>query len=302
MPRFHPRNTLFLLIVVVAVFLDLSTKEMAQRTLATETGTWSHYVHVDIRPQDHGLTVEQWARQRLGADPENPVEARVFRSIYQVDTTGAGRPPMRLQPHVVLDQRVEVVQLRYRAVSIIDGFWAHSYARNPGAAFSFLAGASEYVRRPFFIGMSILAVLVVLSLLRRVREDQKALVVALACVVGGAIGNLVDRIRYGYVIDFIDWYIRTENGEKHWPTFNVADVFICIGVGLLLFLILTGRADFEGDEQEAEPAPAPLARAEDDDGADLVLGEAEPTPAPTPRPSGDDGEGDPAGARSPVPA
>ena len=102
-------------------------------------------------------------------------------------------------------------------------------AYNPGAAFSFLGDASGW-QRWFFIVIAIIVIVVLLVWLRRLTAAEKATSLALALILGGAAGNLIDRLVYGYVIDFIDVYYR----DKHWPTFNVADSLLCIGVGLLI--------------------------------------------------------------------
>ena len=96
-----------------------------------------------------------------------------------------------------------------------------------GAAFSFLSSASW--RLPFFITVSIVAALVILIAFRKLRDDQKLAQTSLALIFSGAVGNLIDRVRMGEVIDFLDahWY------RHHWPAFNVADSLICVGVFLL---------------------------------------------------------------------
>jgi signal peptidase II len=100
---------------------------------------------------------------------------------------------------------------------------------NTGAAFGFLSSASGW-QNLFFIAVAVVAVGVVLSMLRKLKSSELQLAVALVLVLGGAVGNLIDRLIYGYVIDFIDFYI----GSWHFWTFNVADSAITIGAILLL--------------------------------------------------------------------
>jgi len=117
-------------------------------------------------------------------------------------------------------------------------FWQNRYTQNRGAAWGILAGAGEKFRVPFFHLVSIVAVIFILSYYRKLRADQRYLQVALALVFGGAIGNALDRILRGYVIDFIDWHWFDPTWLRpslHWPTFNVADSGITVGL-LLLFL------------------------------------------------------------------
>jgi signal peptidase II len=101
--------------------------------------------------------------------------------------------------------------------------------RNQGAAFSFLSGAGGW-QRWFFIGLAIVASVFIFVWLRKLDSSRRREAVAWALVLGGALGNLIDRILYGYVIDFLDVYV----GDWHWPAFNVADSAITVGVALLL--------------------------------------------------------------------
>ena len=108
------------------------------------------------------------------------------------------------------------------------GFFNLVHVHNKGAAFSFLATASAW-RLPFFILVSSIALVVIAVVFRRLRPDQRFTAFSLALIFSGALGNLIDRVRLGEVIDFLDvhWYAH------HWPAFNVADSAICVGVFLL---------------------------------------------------------------------
>jgi len=120
----------------------------------------------------------------------------------------------------------------YQSIPVLDGLFNITYLRNKGAAFSFLANASW--RIPFFITVTLVAAVVILVALRKLREDQRLLQAALAMIFSGAIGNLIDRVRLGEVIDFLDVYWKS----YHWPAFNVADSLICVGVALVAFDML----------------------------------------------------------------
>lgn len=134
--------------------------------------------------------------------------------------------------------------------------WTLVLARNRGGAWGLLQSAEEYVRRPFFLAISVLAIAFIVSLYRRVHPQQTALKWGLPLVLGGALGNLVDRIRFSWVIDFIDYratWVRYLNQginkiwhshavTDHWPTFNVADIVICVGVGLMAIDMFTSRS------------------------------------------------------------
>jgi len=115
----------------------------------------------------------------------------------------------------------------FDSIPVVDGIFNLTYVRNKGAAFSFLSHASW--RLPFFICVSIIAAIVILIAFRKLRDDQRLAQLSLAMIFSGAVGNLIDRIRLGEVIDFLDAYWRTH----HWPAFNVADSLICVGVFLL---------------------------------------------------------------------
>ncbi len=113
------------------------------------------------------------------------------------------------------------------SISVIPGFFNLTYVRNTGAAFGMLAGQESW-RHLFFQAVSILALGAIVYLFWTSRRDALALWGA-SLVFGGAAGNLVDRIRFGYVIDFLDFFL----GRYHWPAFNVADSSITIGACLL---------------------------------------------------------------------
>lgn len=132
---------------------------------------------------------------------------------------------------VLLDQLTKVAIERlfdYGDLHPIAGFFNLVLTYNKGAAFSFLAGASGW-QRPLLTTIGIVASLAILYLLAR-HGTQKLFSVALALILGGAIGNLIDRISYGYVIDFLDFHWR----GWHWPAFNVADAAIVCGAALLI--------------------------------------------------------------------
>ncbi|MGZ3254906.1 MAG: signal peptidase II, partial [Burkholderiaceae bacterium] len=110
----------------------------------------------------------------------------------------------------------------------VTSFFNMVLAYNKGAAFSFLAAESGW-QRYFFTGMGIAAALFIIYLLKR-HAGQRLFCWALSLVLGGAVGNVIDRIMYGHVIDFLDVHI----GNWHWPAFNVADSAICIGAVLFV--------------------------------------------------------------------
>jgi signal peptidase II len=124
---------------------------------------------------------------------------------------------------VVLDQLTKmwvVSSMRlHESVPLIDGLLSLTYVRNTGAAFSLLAGAPEAFRVPFFLTVASVAIVAIGLFLWNTPASHRLTLVALALVLGGAAGNLIDRLTYGEVIDFVDVYW----GDWHWPAFNVAD-------------------------------------------------------------------------------
>ena len=134
---------------------------------------------------------------------------------------------------LILDQATKLyVDARfelYESVPVIEGWFHLTYIRNKGAAFGILSSGA--LRIPFFIGIAVIALAAILWYLRSLRADQKLAAFALALIFSGALGNLIDRIRLGEVIDFLDVFWN----HHHWPAFNVADSAICVGVALLIW-------------------------------------------------------------------
>lgn len=131
-------------------------------------------------------------------------------------------------------------------ITVIEGFFRLHYTENPGASWGLLRDMSDGVRVPFFVGISLAAIAFIVWFYKKLGPEQKLQGFSIALVLGGAIGNLIDRIRFGKVVDFIQWYVLVERpinlgvftiepGMKYWPTFNVADVAITIGVILLIW-------------------------------------------------------------------
>ncbi len=136
---------------------------------------------------------------------------------------------------VVLDQITKVYVMQtmrlHESIVVISDFFSITYIRNPGAAFGFLSSSSSTFRFVFFGLTSLFAVGLLGTILVRMPKHDWLGQLSVAAILGGAIGNLLDRLRYGEVIDFLDFYV---NGY-HWPAFNVADSAITVGV---VFLIL----------------------------------------------------------------
>jgi len=156
----------------------------------------------------------------------------------------------------LLDQATKLIVItlldRHDSVEVIDGLLNIVHARNPGAAFSMLAGAPSWFRGPFFVTITVTAVIIVISVIRRLPPEDRLLRLALGAVLGGALGNLSDRLRYGEVIDFIDVYWR----GHHWPAFNVADSSISVAVvAVVLQTLFWSARDPRSPDSEKAPSP-----------------------------------------------
>jgi signal peptidase II len=142
---------------------------------------------------------------------------------------------------IVLDQLTKMAVDRTMAlhgsIPIIDGFFNLTYVRNTGAAFGMFSRSHQAFRLPFLILVSVVAIGFILTMLRRLRDQETGMITALAFILGGALGNLIDRLLHGEVIDFLDVYWS----NYHWPAFNLADSFITIGVTITLYYLLKSK-------------------------------------------------------------
>ncbi len=143
---------------------------------------------------------------------------------------------------VVLDQAtkwlIEATLSVGQAILIVPHYFAIVHVLNPGAAFGLFAERSSAFRNPFFIAISVLAGVMIISYYHRHLQGEWRPTLGLGLILGGAIGNLIDRLRLGMVVDFLDVHYF----QYHWPAFNVADSAISIGVGLMLLdIFLSSR-------------------------------------------------------------
>lgn len=129
--------------------------------------------------------------------------------------------------------------LIHESYTIIDGFFNLVYVMNPGAAFGFLADASVIFRYVFFIGITSAVILLILYYIVKSKSQNLQTVISLTLIFSGAVGNLIDRIRFGAVVDFLDFYIHT----WHWPAFNVADSSIFLGAVLMIWAMIIQRKE-----------------------------------------------------------
>ncbi len=139
---------------------------------------------------------------------------------------------------IIFDQITKVLILKnlplHRSITVIPGFFSITHIHNPGGAFGFMANQSSSVRNLLFLLLSSLAVCVIFYFYKNTPRTHPFLASGFALIFGGAIGNLIDRIRFGKVVDFLDFYI----GTYHWPAFNVADSAITVGMIVFVFHLL----------------------------------------------------------------
>ena len=125
----------------------------------------------------------------------------------------------------------------HESYPVINGLFSLVYVMNPGAAFGFLANAPEIFRYIFFTSVTILALGLIFYYLIKHKPQKLRLVFALTLIFAGAVGNLIDRLRFGAVVDFLDVYIAS----AHWPAFNVADSAISVGAVLMIWDMIVNR-------------------------------------------------------------
>jgi len=143
---------------------------------------------------------------------------------------------------IILDQATKwfmVSWLSLHETFTVIPFFNLTMAHNPGAAFSFLAHADGW-QRWFFIGLASIVSVALLIWLKKLKPHAKLEAMSIAMILGGALGNLIDRLYYGYVIDFLDVY----HGAYHWPAFNIADATIVIGAALLIIDSFRSKTEY----------------------------------------------------------
>lgn len=124
-----------------------------------------------------------------------------------------------------------------QTIEIVPNFFNLTFIKNPGAAFGLLAHLDAKVRDPLFAFVPLITLIAILFVYQRLQETQRLSILALAAIVGGALGNLIDRAYIGFVIDFLDFHWN----EHHFPAFNLADAAISAGVFLLLLTTLLNK-------------------------------------------------------------
>lgn len=145
---------------------------------------------------------------------------------------------------VILDQISKALVLAkiplFKSIPVINGFFSLTHVHNPGGAFGFLAQNGSPWLHWMFLGAAALALVLILYFHHQTPRTHPYLALGLSLIFGGAIGNLIDRLRFGEVVDFLDFYVATH----HYPTFNVADSAVTVGVGIFLVHIIFKKMPF----------------------------------------------------------
>jgi signal peptidase II len=136
---------------------------------------------------------------------------------------------------IILDQYSKVMVVNhihlYDSIPIIDHFFNLTHIRNPGVAFGLFASLEMEYKALLFVAISSVAIVAILVIFHQTPVEKTRVHYSLILIFSGAVGNLIDRIYYKEVIDFLDFFV----GNFHWPAFNVADACITIGVGVMIF-------------------------------------------------------------------
>jgi len=146
---------------------------------------------------------------------------------------------------VISDQASKLMVIKlitpYSSVAVIPGFFNITHIYNPGGAFGFMSGQSLLIRTIMFLFISTIAIGFIFYFYKNTPGTHPVLASGFALIFGGAIGNMIDRIRLGTMIDFLDFYIK----GLHWPAFNVADSAISVGMAIFLFHLVFKKLPFE---------------------------------------------------------
>jgi len=139
---------------------------------------------------------------------------------------------------ILLDQATKMLVVvgipMYGSIAVIPGFFDLTHIYNTGGAFGFLAGKSALFRHLFFLTASVIAMGMIVYLYLKTPQDYVFLRSGLSLILGGALGNAIDRVRIGKVVDFLDLHIK----GMHWPAFNIADSAITVGIFIFIYHLL----------------------------------------------------------------
>lgn len=183
------------------------------------------------------VATKRWAQQELLT-----AQFHAQQSHYPACTNDSGE-----------QRRANFVVRNGKPIGVIPNFFQLRYVENCASAFNLMENVPEGIRFPFFIFISLLACVIVPVVYTKTPASQIYTLYALPFILAGALGNLTDRMIYRYVIDFIDNYIVLGGKSYHWPTFNIADGAIAIGIGLMLYQLFIGEPNKHSVAKAAAP-------------------------------------------------
>ncbi|MGB0590783.1 MAG: signal peptidase II [Myxococcota bacterium] len=184
------------------------------------------------------ITLRQWLKSKLRRLSEDEITQLAASGIHPLEA-----PNPRVGPSTLV-KADDVFLLEWRRIDVMADWWKWIYAENPGAAFGFMKQVPETARDLTFFGLTLIVFFAIVVFVIRTEQRFWAVNLALVSILAGAAGNFVDRVRYGYVIDFIDMHL----GFMRWPTYNVADIAITVGI-----IVLIGDILFNKDSPLAAP-------------------------------------------------
>ena len=263
----------FFVLVALSAGIDQATKIWAQGTLATEKDVTP--VQLDEGTiENNRLVLEKTPlapeRIQLGVDENAPLAGQCNRARipYADDSTPDGfafdvaTNTLTLKGACAASASIDA-SARYKyasrafvptnTITVVPNAFNFMYAENPAAAFSLTSSLPTWLRRPFLLFVSSIATIFITVFFFYLRRPDGLLMTAFALIVGGALGNFIDRARFGYVVDFLDAYAGfIDPAWRHWPTFNIADA--CIVVGALSVVWRTMKPIYPDDTPVADEA------------------------------------------------
>lgn len=226
-------------IVVLGVALDQGSKLWALDALTRPATAEELAQDAERRSEETAALRAEWGKcmRRNAISDDDRAACASPEAIAAVSKLRRTMGGVRVTEH---GQRVVE-----RDIVVVPGYFNFKYAENPAAAFSMTGTLPEWFRRPFLLLVSLLASIGIAVWYLKLKEPDWAVMTAFPLIIAGAVGNLIDRARLAYVIDFLDawlsepaaaadWLIKNAN-SNHWPTFNVADSFIVVGAALVIF-------------------------------------------------------------------
>ncbi|MCP4499930.1 MAG: signal peptidase II [Deltaproteobacteria bacterium] len=266
------RLVFFLVFIALGVGFDQCTKVWAQKTLAVFADE-ARYVRDDIDLDDGSelsLSEKPASRIRVSVNPESdtagicnktriPLARDAEAGGYVIKDgvitlQGDCKVTNPTVDDVTLIAIYKVKGFRHQnTVVIIPKAFNFKYAENRAAAFSLTSSLPLAIRRPLLVAVAAFAMLLLIGWYFTLKKPDGILMTAFLCIVSGAVGNFLDRLRLGYVIDFIDWRASFINEKwPPWPTFNIADMFIVAGATLVILRTLWPLYPEDGNEDTSE--------------------------------------------------